>query len=72
MPVFVLGNKIDLEHERAVSKEKINEFLQKHPEFIYYETSATEGSNVNEVFTVVAQRHLKLKNSNEESQTVQP
>ena len=62
VPIYVLGNKIDLEHERAVPKDKITEFLKSNPDFIYFETSATEGSNVNEVFTSVALKHLKLKN----------
>ena len=61
VPIFMLGNKIDLEHERAISKEKIQEFLKQNPDFNYFETSATEGQNVNEVFIQVAQRHLALK-----------
>ena len=54
VPVFVLGNKIDMEQERAVPKEKITEFMHKHKEFIYFETSALQGSNINEVFVAVA------------------
>ena len=33
--------------------------MNKNPEFIYFETSAVEGSNVNEVFNCVAKNHLK-------------
>ena len=63
VPIFVLGNKMDLEHERAVSKEKVAEYMKKNPEFNFFETSAVEGQNVNEVFVAVVQNHLKLKNN---------
>ena len=36
VPVFVLGNKIDLEHERAVAPEKVQEYLNQNPEFVHY------------------------------------
>ena len=65
MPIFVLGNKSDLEHERAISKDKVAEYMRKNPEFIFFETSAVEGHNVNEVFASVAQNHLKLKKSDD-------
>ena len=39
----------------------MEEFLRKNPEIIYYETSALDGSNVNEVFAAVAQNHLKVQ-----------
>ena len=63
VPIFVLGNKMDLEHERAVSKDKVAEYMRKNPEFKFFETSAVEGQNVNEVFVAVVQNHLKLKNN---------
>ena len=56
---------MDLEHERAVSKDKVAEYMKKNPEFIFFETSAVEGQNVNEVFVSVAQNHLKIKNGDE-------
>ena len=54
VPIFVLGNKMDLENERAVPKEKVQDFIRKYPEFVFFETSAIDGSNVNEVFNSVA------------------
>ena len=60
---------MDLEHERAVNKDKVEEYMRKNPEFIYFETSAIDGSNVNEVFISVAQNHLKIKAQNEEGST---
>ena len=32
-----------------------------NPTIIYYETSALDGSNVNEVFASVAQNHLRIQ-----------
>ena len=50
----------------------IQEFLVNNPTIIYYETSALDGSNVNEVFASVAQNHLRvqadLKTETKESQ----
>ena len=61
IPVFVLGNKMDLENDRQVPREKVEEFLAQNPEFIFFETSAIQGSNVDTVFETVAKRHLKIK-----------
>ena len=60
IPFFVIGNKVDLENQRLVPQTSVVEFLRKNPEIIYYETSALDGSNVNEVFASVAQNHLKV------------
>jgi GTPase SAR1 family protein len=60
VPIFVLGNKIDLEHERSVGKDRIDNFCAQNPNYIYFPTSATDGSNVNEVFTSVAKNHLQI------------
>ena len=54
IPFFVLGNKIDLVEERQVQQDQVDMFLKSNPEFIYYETSAMDGSNIKEVFTTVA------------------
>ena len=54
VPIFILGNKMDLENERAVGKDKVETFMSQNPDYIFYETSAAEGTNVNEVFTKVA------------------
>ena len=63
IPFFVIGNKVDLENERAVPQERIQEFIYKHSDMQFYETSALDGSNVNEAFTSVAQNHLKMLSS---------
>ena len=68
-PFFVIGNKCDLVNDRAVSKEKVEEFIIRNPDIIYFETSAMDGSNVNEVFNCVASNHIRLqKRQDEDSQ----
>lgn len=54
IPFFVLGNKVDLENERRVSRDRVSDWLKINPEIIYYETSALDGSNVNEAFGKIA------------------
>ena len=66
IPVFLIGNKLDLDHERSVDKDKVNDFLEKNPEITHFETCATQGQNVNEVFESVAQTFLKIKHDAEE------
>lgn len=60
IPFFVLGNKIDLENERQVPQNKVDEWLKKNPEIIYFETSALDGSQVNEAFSRIAQNFLTI------------
>ena len=54
IPFFVFGNKVDLDHERQVTQERVAEFLKENPEMIYFETSALDGRHVNEAFQKVA------------------
>ena len=58
VPFFVLGNKVDRDNERQVQQEKVEEWLKDNPEVIYYETSAMEGSNVQEAFSKIASNFL--------------
>ena len=60
IPFFVLGNKVDRENERQVTQERVSEWMRKNPKIIYYETSALDGSNVNEAFSRMAQNFLEL------------
>ena len=48
-PVILVGNKIDLEEQRVISKEK-GEKIAKENLFPFYETSAKTGEKVNESF----------------------
>ena len=46
---MLLGNKLDLEKERVVKKEIIDEFVKKN-NLIYFETSAKSGLNIDSSF----------------------
>ena len=63
VPFFVLGNKVDRVDERQVSQEKVESWLKKNPDVIYYEVSALDGSNVNQAFSKIAHNFLQLQNS---------
>ena len=54
VPFFVLGNKVDKDDERQVSHDRVSEWLKQNKEVIHYETSAMDGSNVNEAFSRIA------------------
>ena len=58
IPFYVLGNKVDLENERQVSQERISEWLRNNKDIIYYETSALDGSNVEQAFSKIAREFL--------------
>ena len=46
---LLVGNKCDLEHERTVSKEE-GEQLAAENNMLYFETSARDGTNVDQAF----------------------
>jgi len=51
--LMIIGNKIDLEHKRAVSKEE-GENLAKDLETLFMEVSAKSSINVANIFQVIA------------------
>src|SRR5690554_2455336 len=53
VPMILVGNKADLEDQRAVTKEE-GEQLAKQFDVPYIETSAQTGSNTDEVFFQIA------------------
>ncbi|KAJ6852250.1 ras-related protein Rab11D-like [Iris pallida] len=67
--IMLIGNKSDLEDQRAVSVEDAKEFAQKEGLF-FLETSALEATNVEpafmtvltEIFNVVSKRNLSAAN----------
>ena len=65
--IFVIGNKTDLIDERQVSREEA-EKLAKGLGIPYYETSAKDGSNVEEIFAELSKEMIK-KNSRTDEQT---
>jgi Ras-related protein Rab-7A len=58
-PFVVLGNKIDLEHQRVVSQKRAMAWCQSKGNIPYFETSAKEAINVEQAFQTVARQALK-------------
>ncbi len=50
---MIVGNKIDLEEKRVVSKQRGLEYAESK-RIAFYEVSAKEGTNINLIFTRVA------------------
>ena len=57
---ILVGNKIDLQKERVIDKEKLANFANKKG-MNFYEASAKEGTNVDLIFTELAQLILEDK-----------
>merc|ERR1712000_40376 len=53
MTIMLIGNKVDLEHRRAVSYEEGEKFAKEHG-LIFLETSAKTAANVEEAFIQTA------------------
>jgi len=51
----LVGNKYDLSHERAVSKEE-TEYFSKTNGFMYFETSAKHGTDIDNLFHAICNR----------------
>ena len=48
--VFLIGNKKDIENERVVSIDEINNFVKNNNINKYFETSAASGENIEKLF----------------------
>ena len=63
--IFIIGNKVDLENQRVVSKEKGQRFAESHEAKLFMETSAKTGFNAQNVFVEAAkllyEQHLNFK-----------
>jgi GTPase KRas protein len=59
-PIIIVGNKIDLESERQVSKEQARTIADKW-NCLWYETSAKDNTNVCEVFFEIVREIRKEK-----------
>ena len=62
-PIVLIGNKIDLEIQRVISKEKGEEIAKKY-NFPFYETSAKTGDNINESFECLIDLIIQYKEKN--------
>lgn len=51
---MIVGNKIDLEEKRAVSKQRGLEYAESK-KIAFYEVSAKDGTNINLIFTRIAE-----------------
>ncbi|ELP95230.1 Rho GTPase, putative [Entamoeba invadens IP1] len=67
MAVVLVGNKCDLEAQRAIQKSDLQQLSEKFNNAPYYETSAQNNINVKEVFETIARE--TLKNAAEEAAT---
>lgn len=68
IPIVLLGNKCDLADKREVKKEEIEDFADKE-KFVFYETSAYDGTNIKPAFEKISQLaydFYKNVNSNED------
>uniref|UniRef100_A0A6B2LIS0 Uncharacterized protein n=1 Tax=Arcella intermedia TaxID=1963864 RepID=A0A6B2LIS0_9EUKA len=69
-PFVVLGNKIDLEHQRVVSAKRAQAWCQTKGNIPYFETSAKEAIHVDQAFQTVAK--LALQQEQEEGEIFVP
>lgn len=51
---MIVGNKIDLEEKRTVSKQRGLEYAESK-KIAFYEVSAKDGTNINLIFTRIAE-----------------
>lgn len=68
--IIVVGTKADLEDQRVVSTDEAQEFADEHG-FLYIETSAKTGMNVDNLYMVIAKQtieKIKVKENNKESE----
>ncbi|MFW9996331.1 MAG: Rab family GTPase [Candidatus Odinarchaeota archaeon] len=57
---ILVGNKIDLEDMRMVSQEEAEEASKRMDCIAYIETSAKENTNVDEAFTLLAEKYIGI------------
>ena len=66
IPIIIIGNKCDLEDSRKVSFEEAREQAQKL-NCLFYETSAFDSTNINEIFNKMAELIFEKKFSKREN-----
>jgi len=59
-PFIVIGNKIDLDSQRVISKTRAMAWCQSKGNIPYFETSAKEAINVEQAFQCVGRTAMKL------------
>ena len=61
IPMILVGNKCDLKKERKIIRPMAENMMDQLGISIYYETSALDGTNVNEVFEKITDMMYKKK-----------
>ena len=56
IPKYLVGNKCDLEKDIKVKEDSINNFLNNKKDMIYFQTSAKDNINIEEVFHEMAEK----------------
>jgi Ras-related protein Rab-1A len=59
-PIVLVGNKLDIKDKRAVDYETAKAWADKN-NLKYFETSAKDGTNVNEAFMSLSEKIVELK-----------
>ena len=62
--ICLIGNKTDLEEQRGVSYEEGKNFAEEN-DLLFFETSAKEGNNIQEIFVQSATNILDKINNGE-------
>jgi len=72
--IVLIGNKLDLESERKITKEKGEKFSKEHKLSFFMETSAKTGFNAKKVFDesgkILFEEYKKLKDKNKDSSLI--
>ena len=58
--IFLIGNKVDLEEEREISKEEAEKIKQEYDFDLFMEASAKSGFNTKEIFIEAAKLLYKV------------
>jgi len=70
---MIVGNKIDMEDARAVSKQRGLDYAESK-KIAFYEVSAKDGTNINLIFTRIAEgsisHHLELEKAVQQPKTL--
>ena len=58
VPMVLVGNKCDLEEDREVTSEEARQYASRHPTMWFYEISAKDRINVDEIFIELSSKVL--------------
>ena len=64
-PFILVGNKSDLEDDIKINDDEIKGYCQQHNNMPYFSTSAKEKTNLEEMFSKVAELAVSRYNKNE-------